>query len=511
MTDLKGGLAQDITRVATGAGIVFSGTVFWAAASFLFGLFAARVLGPADFGLYSLGLAVFNVLSILSLCGMDNGLVRFVALFRGENDQPRVKGAILFALFTVTSVGLGIGLLLFLLSGTISNHVFHKEGLTIVLRWFALGLPLFGAVSMFWAALQGFQNMKYLAGTRNILEPAIRLLAVSLFFLAGFRLTAVVWSHLLAWMFSLGGAAYLVIRIFPRLKKPGRPMIEARRIVSFSLPLLLVGFLNIGINRTDRLLLGYFRDSREVGLYSAAFQTAMLLMMILQSFNTVFAPMISDLFNRAERTKLALLFQAVTRWVLTAALPLFVVFALFPEDILALFGDPFRLGSRSLVILAAAQLVNCLTGPVGYMLIMSGHPRMEFLNNLVIFVLEFILALVLIPRLGIEGAAVAAAVSLSLVNGLRLLEVSLILKMHPYSVRFLKPIGAGFILFAALAALKEIWPATPHLGLSMLPAIGLSLGLYALALVKLGLSPEDNFILLQVKRRLGGKVEDVKP
>jgi O-antigen/teichoic acid export membrane protein len=126
MTDIKGGLAQDITRVAKGAGIIFSGIVFWAAASFIFGLFAARVLGPADFGLYSLGLAVFNVLSILSLCGLDNGLVRFVALFRGENDAPRVKGTILFALFSVTSVSLGIGLLLFLLAGPLSQQVFHK-------------------------------------------------------------------------------------------------------------------------------------------------------------------------------------------------------------------------------------------------------------------------------------------------------------------------------------------------------------------------------------------------
>jgi len=511
MSDISADLAQDITKVAGGAGTVFAGTVFWAAASFLFGITAARVLGPADFGLYSLGLAVFNVLSILSLCGLDNGLVRFVALFLGENDRAKIKGTILFGLVLVISVGLVIGLFLFLFSGLLSDHVFHKPGLTAVLQWFALGLPIFGGMSVFWAVLQGFQNMKYLVGVKNVLEPSVRLIAVALLFLAGFRLEAVLWSHLLAWTISLICAFLLAAKLSSLLRSTVRPVTEAKRIVSFSLPLLLVGFLNIGISRTDRLLLGYFRGSQEIGVYSAAFQTAMLLMMILQSFNTIFAPMISDLFNRRERTKLETLFKAVTKWVLTAALPLFGIFVLFPEKVLALFGAQFTLGSGCLIILASAQLINCLTGPVGYMLIMSGHSRMEFFNNLVIFVLEFVLALVLIPRRGIMGAAVAAGVSLSLVNGMRLVEVFRILKMHPYTTRFWKPVGAGLISLGGLAAIKGVLPASPQPGLFILLAIALSLGLYGLVLVGLRLSPEDQLIIRQFKQRFRRKVAHVQP
>jgi O-antigen/teichoic acid export membrane protein len=508
MSDLSSDLARDISKVASGAGIVFVGTVFWAAASFLFGIYAARVMGPADFGLYSLGLAVFNVLSILSLCGLDNGLVRFVALFQGENDKARIKGAIFFAFLLVTSVGLGIGLVMLFFSGSISNHVFHKEGLAVVLRWFAVGLPLYGGMSVFWASLQGFQNMKYLVGVRNFLEPSVRLVAAALLFFIGFRLKAVLWSHLIAWTISLMGAFLLVVKLIPLLKGTVRPVIEARRILSFSLPLLLVGFLSIGINRTDRLLLGYFRGAQEIGIYTAAFQTAMMLMMILHSFNTAFAPMISDLFNRSERANLEVLFKAVTKWVLTAALPLFAIFVLFPSNILALFGDQFTLGGRSLIILAAAQLINCLTGPVGYVLIMSGRPRIEFLNNLVIFLLEFVLALVLIPRYGIEGAAVATGLSVSVVNGVRLFEVFQILKMHPYAKSFWKPIGAGAISFGSLAAFSRLPSASSRPGWLILLAIAFSLVLYALILARLGPTPEDEIILRQINRRFRRKVAD---
>ena len=511
MSDISADLAQDITKVAGGAGTVFTGTVFWAAASFLFGIYAARVLGPADFGLYSLGLAVFNVLSILSLCGLDNGLVRFIALFLGEGDRSRIKGTVLFGLVLVISVGVIIGLLLFIFSGFLSDQVFHKPGLTAVLQWFALGLPLFGGASVFWAVLQGFQNMKYLVGVKNVLEPSVRLIAVALLFLAGFKLEAVLWSHLLAWTISLAAAFFLAAKLSPLLKGDVRSVVEAKRVFYFSLPLLLVGFLNIGISRTDRLLLGYFRGSQEVGLYSAAFQTATLLMMILQSFNTIFAPMISDLFNRHEKTKLEALFKAVTKWVLTAALPLFGVFVLFPEKVLALFGAQFTPGSGCLIILSSAQLINCLTGPVGYMLIMSGHPKVEFLNNLVIFLLEFGLALVLIPRYGIVGAAVAAGLALSLVNGMRLVEVLRILKMHPYTARFWKPAVAGLVSFGGLALAKGVLPASPQPGLFILPAIALSLAAYGLVLAWLKLSPEDELVIRQFRQRFRRKVVHVEP
>lgn len=511
MSDISADLAHDITKVAGGAGTVFAGTVFWAAASFFFGIYAARVLGPADFGLYSLGLAVFNVLSILSLCGLDNGLVRFIALFLGEGDKSRIKGAIQFGLGVVLSAGLAVGLFLFLSSRILSEYVFHKPELTAVLRWLALGLPLFGGMSVFWAVLQGFQNMKYLAGVKNVLEPSVRLIAVALLFLAGYRLEAVLWSHLLAWTVSLAAAFFLAVKLSPLLKSDIRPVMEAKRIFYFSLPLLLVGFLNIGISRSDRLLLGYFRGSQEVGLYSAAFQTATLLMMILQSFNTIFAPMISDLFNRHERTKLETLFKAVTKWVLTAALPLFGIFVLLPEKVLGLFGTPFTQASACLIILAAAQLINCLTGPVGYMLIMSGHPKMEFLNNLVIFLLEFGLALVLIPRHGIVGAAVAAGLALSLVNGMRLVEVLRILKMHPYTARFWKPAVAGLVSLGGLALAKGALPASPQPGLFILPAILVSLVLYGLVLAGLKLSPEDELIIRHFRQRFRRKVAHVEP
>ena len=286
MSDISADLAQDITKVAGGAGAVLAGTVFWAAASFLFGIYAARVLGPADFGMYSLGLAVFNVLSILSLCGLDNGLVRFVALFLGEDDRARIKGTILFGLGLVISVGLIIGLFLFLFSGLLSEHVFHKPGLTAVLRWFALGLPLFGGMSVFWAVLQGFQNMKYLVGVKNVLEPSVRLIAVALLFLAGFRLEAVLWSHLLAWTISLVCAFLLAAKLSSLLRSTVRPVTEAKRIVSFSLPLLLVGFLNIGISRTDRLnRLSRLRLTRSSSLISMPrISRARLIILIACSF-----------------------------------------------------------------------------------------------------------------------------------------------------------------------------------------------------------------------------------
>jgi O-antigen/teichoic acid export membrane protein len=149
----------------------------------------------------------------------------------------------------------------------------------------------------------------------------------------------------------------------------------------------------------------------------------------------------------------------------------------------------------------AAQLVNSLTGPVGYLLIMSGHPRMEFVNNLIILAAELAMGFLLIPRYDLQGAALAAGISISLVNIIRLGEVFLVLKMHPLSSRLWKPVAAGLVAFLPLAALKPLLGSGRPGALLVLAACG-AVVFYGLILYKLNPDPEDKFVLEQVKRRM---------
>ena len=81
------------------------------------------------------------------------------------------------------------------------------------------------------------------------------------------------------------------------------------------------------------------------------------------------------------------------------------------------------------------------------MILMSGRTKINLVNAVIAAIVNLFLNYLLIPRFGITGAALATGASLIILNILALLEVWVILKIHPYSSKFIKPVIAGLIAF----------------------------------------------------------------
>ena len=81
-----------ISKVARGAGIIFLGAFVLYIFRFCYKLLVSRYLGPEDFGLFSLGLMIVNISSLLATVGLNNGIVKFIAHYNGLGDKERVKG-----------------------------------------------------------------------------------------------------------------------------------------------------------------------------------------------------------------------------------------------------------------------------------------------------------------------------------------------------------------------------------------------------------------------------------
>jgi O-antigen/teichoic acid export membrane protein len=81
--------------------------------------------------------------------------------------------------------------------------------------------------------------------------------------------------------------------------------------------------------------------------------------------------------------------------------------------VLSLFGSGFSGSAMVLSILAVGQFVNVITGSVGYLLTMSGHERLQRNNFAVCAAISVLLNIVLVPRLGAIGAAIATSTTLA--------------------------------------------------------------------------------------------------
>jgi len=271
--------------------------------------------------------------------------------------------------------------------------------------------------------------------------------------------------------------------------------------MAFSLPLLVDSVLTYAMGQTEILVAGRILTTGAVAVYSVAVRTSLLCVIILSSFSVIFAPFIADLFHRQELEQLERLFKTVTKWAFSLGLPACLVFVFFARPLLGLFGQEFAEGAKALGILAIGQLVNLATGPVGVMIIQSGRPKLNLLNSAIFVVVDLGLSLVLIPRLGIVGAAVAGAASMLGINLLRLAEVYFLMHMHPYKRSFVGPLASALVSVACGSGLVLVGlPAWGGAGWVVIACAALAV--YAILVARFGLDAEDRRLVALASQRL---------
>lgn len=395
-----------------------------------------------------------------------------------------------------------VSLLIILFSRTMALNLFHNIELANVLKLFALALPFTTLTSIFLFTTQGFKIMKYKVMVREIMEPLGRILLVLVLLFFGWRLYGLLYAYLIPIICGTILSFYYFRKVFPQIsRKAVRPIYETKKLLHFSWPVFLTEFfcminLWIGVG-----MLGYFSISEEVGIYSAAHRTALWGTIIITSFSSIFAPVISDLYTRGESSKLNKYFKTVAKWTFTLNLPLSLMMIFFARDILNIFGPEFLPGMPCLVVLSLGWLVSSSTGSVSQMIAMSGRPKINLLNIIGALTGQVILNILLIPKYGILGAAFALSVSIILGNIVAVVEVVFILKMHPYRRDFYKPVLAAAVSFPALCLYAG--QVSIHNTFIMFITGGLIfLALYTIILILLGVSEEERFILKKVIKKL---------
>jgi O-antigen/teichoic acid export membrane protein len=495
-------LDGDLTTVAKGAGIAFIGKASGTGFKYLTQVVLARFLGPALFGIFALGMVVYEVTELFSSMGLVAGAVRYVAIHHGSEDLQRLKGVIIQVIWLPFLGGGILGAVIFLASDIIAQDIFGKPALAIVLRILAIALPFWASTIVAARATTGFQTTKYLVYIKEFIQPLANLFLVALLCFIGLKLLGATLAWVLSFVLGFAAIFYFIKKVFPPVfEKSVKPVFETRELLKFSLPLAIGDLFLFFFLRIDILMVGYFLASSEVGVYRAASQTALLLLIFLTSFNYIFAPLIADVFKKGDEERMRQLFKTVTRWSFSLTLPIFLIVGIGAENILRLFGSGFSPGWLPLVILGAGQLVNAGSGGVALMLIMSGHQYHKLFGDLVAVALNLVLNLTLIPRWGIVGAAVAAGTSIAGVNLMRIIQVYFILRVHAYNWHYLKVVGVGLVAALGGLAVKN-FIHVGHFLLSILLIAVMVILVYVPLFWRICLEETDRIVLTKIKEKL---------
>jgi len=484
--------------VAGGAIVSLAGGVVSFVLSISYQVVIARRLGPAAFGFLVLAVSISRFFAEGSDVGLDYGVLRFGGIAHGANDPGRFRAVLRSALGGSLVVGVILGGALAVCSELVAGF-FDKPGLGPVLVPLALCVPLIGMREIFRAALRAMGNATRPVATTSLIGPAVRLLT------GAWAVSIVPSARAVAWAY-LGTEAVVLLSamlmLLPLLRPADRQPAPAKQLYRFSIPMSLNRLLLYSNNQTEILFLGFLAPSATLGVYGVARRLSALLGSLLASVSFLFMPMVANLHHSHRTRELDRVFKTSTRWLFTLALPICLVEVMFAPDIMRVFGKGFGGGGAALVILAIGQLVNAGTGTVSGLQAMAGYAKLTLMNSLFFLSLSVALDLLLIPWLGLLGAAIASSTSIVTVNLLRVWQVRRNLGLVPYDRSFLRPI------IAAVPAAAVAWflPLPDLDGVVDVAIRTCILGVvYLVVLLAQGLEPIDREIGRSVIGRLTGR------
>jgi O-antigen/teichoic acid export membrane protein len=485
---------QGVLLAAKGGLIAFVGNLVASGTRFAFGIVLARLLGAELLGMYNLSLTFATVVGGVAQLGLASAMARYVPIAVNEEDEPSLWGIIQTGIGLPTLIGSVLALGLFLLAEPISLRVFNSPNLAPALRLASLSIPLAALINMLAAITQGFKRMEYKVYAQDAALNVSKLIMSVALIGIGWSLMGAIAAHVLASALTVALFFYFVHLLFPL----NRPLRGAKRktgeMLGFTLPLYISGLLGQSGASLETVILGALGIMSDVGIYSSALRLAGVGSMFYTSLQRISIPMISDLYSQRKFDQLERVYQVVTKWAIAFNLPIFLTSVFFAVPLLSLFGKDFTAGAVGLVILAFGSLFNAGTGVCGSVVTMTGHSKVTLANSIVSLAVNLFLDLLLIPRWGIVGAALATTTTGVLVNVLRIAQVYIFLRIWPYNRSFMKPILAA--LFAGSVTLLFLQQV--RLGsilIQFTAGTALLWSTYALAILALKLSPEDRMVL----------------
>ncbi len=406
-------------------------------ATFLMNIVFSRALGADGVGEFFLVLGLVTILSTIGKLGFDRPVLRYIAAFASRNEWGKVKAVQRFAFTTVSTCTLITSSVLFFLSPLLADKVFHQPTLTFNIRVFAVAIAPLSVIQNTGESLKGIGRVQL---SQFLYDASLPLLVTLIFFLWPYKTgVSAIYAYLIATaiVFFTTQVAWSVSL---KKYKPVSRKIDKKEIWQSAFPVFLTTLFQLVITWMPTLLMGIWSTNENIGIYEVAKRIAQLVTLFQIVMYSNLAPRISAMYVKGQIQEIEKICIKSTKFIVALSSPIILAFILLPQFFMRLFGDDFKDGGILLTILALGQLINVVTGPAGVTLMMCGREK-KMRNNAIISSFSLLLlGVILIPRFGALGAAIASAAVIIIQNTIAAIflykELGII--ALPYANRFIK-------------------------------------------------------------------------
>ena len=126
-------------------------------------------------------------------------------------------------------------------------------------------------------------------------------------------------------------------------------------IMKISIPLMFAQSVQYVMAWTDKLILGNMATPEEVGIYFTSFKLSMFAAVGLMAINSIASPKFAEMFGKNDLEGLKKVVHQSTKMIFWISVPLIVIFFVFPNFFLGLFGDEFKTGVTAFIFLSCGR------------------------------------------------------------------------------------------------------------------------------------------------------------
>jgi O-antigen/teichoic acid export membrane protein len=372
----------------------------------------ARWMGRFEFGIYIYVWTWVLMIGALSDVGLSSAARRFIPEYIELKAFDRLRGFLAGSRWLAFGIATAIGI-----AGAL--------GVTLLAPWldhFAIiplylacaTIPIYGLVQAQAGIAQTYDwpNLA-LMPFYIIRQLTITILmgAVYLFGAPTDAVTAMIVAVITTWVVTVGQMFVLNRRL--KDKVPAGPKrYEVKTWLATSMPIFVVEGFYLLLTYVDILALEHFRSPDDVAVYYAGARLLAIVAFVYFAIAGATTHKFTEYHVAGDKARLASFFAETVRWTFWPSLLACVLILAFGRPLLALFGAGFERGYGVMFILAIGMLARAAIGPAERLLNMLGERKACAFVYAAAFAINLCLCVILIPRIGIEGAGVATSTAI---------------------------------------------------------------------------------------------------
>ena len=378
--------------------------------NFVLRIVLGRELGPAGLGIYTLVFVIYLLGMQFAAFGITSALTKYVAEFIDEPDT--IRSYVSSGMTSSIISGTLMAVILFLCAPYLANSFFNIPEMAGFLALIAVCLPFIAVQKAVLGTLNGFRRMHLYAMVNIVQYVSVVCLSIVLVMVFHMGVFGAV-IGLVVPTIIVGTLSPFLIRAHLGYDRSFWDVPALRATTVFGFYVVLSNSIGYLATQIDSILIGHYLDPAAVGIYAVAILLVQALTLVPNAIQNVTYPAMATLYGKGDVNSVRHIFYSTLKksFLLTSGVAILLAVCA-PFLISLLFGAQFLGAYIPLLILLVGYTVDSSFSAVGTTLGSIGKVHIVFRIQAVCVVLNIILNILLIPPLGIAGAALATSIML---------------------------------------------------------------------------------------------------